>query len=241
MIRKYLLGALVVAAMATAACAQDAAKCEHDPDRDAEHAFAQGKQGWEYTVKLNSIEWEMTYISRHGYGEIVAADSAGRHIASGRYDFGTLEGAYSCRHILLDLHRKPWPATSAERIGSKCEVVEGNFGPVRFSIIRDLTVSSVTEPISAGVLSGYAIHYTFSDDAKMYNLLVLAATDGCATFETTIIDESDEPVAAARLSDLLSSLSIEKKAYPVPDPPPPWRGPTGSLWDYFEHESKPRE
>jgi hypothetical protein len=176
-------------------------------------------EAWTYLLTASGPNWLNKPYGYHAPGFLVCDKCASAGNAwGGVYDF-------SAR---VDLR----PPTAAERAQRRKEWIGGypntQLGP------EHIEHFGLREGIALGPLTGYAVLYrflakagrdTFAEvlAARDAGLLVVHLSDGCVSFETTILLQSnDRRDAWAALKSLLADVTIEKSrgARVGPRPPP---------------------
>jgi hypothetical protein len=197
---------------------------QHDACRFSEWGYSyysveQQGEAWTYLLTASGPNWLNKPYGYHAPGFLVCDKCASAGNAwGGVYDF-------SAR---VDLR----PPTAAERAQRRKEWIGGypntQLGP------EHIEHFGLREGIALGPLTGYAVLYrflakagrdTFAEvlAARDAGLLVVHLSDGCVSFETTILLQSnDRRDAWAALKSLLADVTIEKSrgARVGPRPPP---------------------
>ena len=224
--RKLIKRLCVIALLATtqgAAWAEDRA-CEF-----AEWGYSYIKvdhQGetWTYLLTTSGPKWRNDALGYHAPGQLVCETCSSAGPAFGPYHFSAQ----------ADVDASP-PAKSAATVTERAERREEFVGYPYVRLDRDrLAHRASREDIVIGPLAGYAIAYRLvaKDSEKdvdwskfvaegQRGLLVIHLTDGCASFETSILHAShNESSPWAVLDSLLAETSIEKRhgAHSVPIP-----------------------
>lgn len=170
---------------------------------------------WKYVVSVSGPKWQREPFGYHAPGALICEACS----AWGLY-----------YHRLASSKEKP-PATAAERGQRRSEV----FGYPHWMLgPADLEPEASREGITVGPLKGYAVRYALKippekmpkrDDGKKLGLLAVSLTDGCITFEPTLLIPAGEGWAV--LDSLLQELAIERKPSSEVQPPmPPWKEKT---------------
>ncbi len=164
----------------------------------------EGGEVWTYAVRVSGPDWEHSPYGWHAPG-LLACKSCFSH---GLYHFASSVvpppggGEYKR------------PETAAERVDRRSE----DFGYPYLPLGADaLEHQASREQVVVGPLAGYAVRYSLkgypaeklTNEGKKPSLLALSLTDGCVTFETTIVISSAEGEHQwATLDSLLSEFSI---------------------------------
>jgi hypothetical protein len=181
---------------------------------------------WTYAVEVPGPTWRMQGYGYHAPGWLSCENcSSASTGAGGLYHFIALATAAPFKPI----------ATAAERAARRTE--EFGYPPVTLGPDQ-LDPSDSREGLSLGPLSGYAVSYKLAAKEPGKNrwadilasrggeLLVIHLTDGCVSFETTILSESSAGAnALTPLDSFLTGVVIKKvrtsdfKRLPVPPGP----------------------
>lgn len=219
-----LLGAIALFGLAQGAARAEADACKFTESSYSYIRVAEQGETWTYLLTTSGPNWRNLPSGRHALGTLLCencpSESEG---GSGDYHF----------EVQADLNASPsfrHPATAAERAERRTEWVRRPsiaLGP------KHLAHHGSREGISLGPLGGYAVLYRLVAQApgtifwadllaaQGGGLLAIHLTDGCVTFQTTILNKSrghGDPWAL--LNSLLTEVRIEKlrgePAGPVP-------------------------
>jgi hypothetical protein len=183
------LVAIAVLVTATAAARADAGICKFVEWSFAYVQVMEGTEAWAYSVDVSGPAWRNIPYGYHAPGALVCEACSSPSRAFGLYHF-------SVEATLAEASAKP-EANAMER----AKRLQETFGypPLRLKP-KHLEHIASREDVRVGPLSGYALLYSlvlkeqgwndFSDRlaAGEGKLLLLHLSDGCVSFETTILN-----------------------------------------------------
>jgi hypothetical protein len=210
--------------------AQGEARSQNGPCKDGQlgrssYRIKQEGELWTYVLTASGPHWRDAPPGAHGPGYLLCESCSSKPTESG--------GLY---HFFSDPvpataaeraeRRKERPATAAERAERRKERVSYPYiglGP------ENLEHLGSREGITLGALTGYAVLFRIIALPRVLagteGVLAIALTDGCVSFETTILlGSSGGRDPWAPLNSLLTEVTIEKTRGARAAPPPRVRG-----------------